>query len=447
LQDEGEGEGEEQGEGEGEEAAAAETQQQQVEKGEVVLSLAHGINGGVCEINVSDCVKFIMQDRAAAIGYFRRSFVYRDHLGAVRQMAEAAVPERVCLQMNARLIFGPLSPECRNLRQALMSGVLPAASNTHRIEAMVRRSKLASAAANRSEASASEVAMEMDNWLGVKEQHRDEKRAQQAAAGQKETRGSASSATITAHLLDAAFKHALGASELRELRKREKSQDSSTQERQKTDLVRMRRRYAEQVMKTHEPGRRAPAAQKSPSAPTLTIQAAGIPGAQKISCRKKDTEGGLDVVKAVAELRYRSVQVLTEGVRPVDLRKTVQNHLEELKDYALHPGYFKYTMPGDTQDAYDRLARVRRMLLPDLKAEAGLLSLAEAGTVSELVSRITERLVGRQTEEGGEEDEPVVPVTEEAGEEDEPVVPVTEEEGESESVARRNPARHGRTGR
>jgi hypothetical protein len=290
--------------------------------------------------------------------------------------------------------------------------------------------------------------MEMDNWLGVKEQHRDEKRAQQAAAGQKETRGSASSASITAHLLDAAFEHALGVSELRELRKREKSQDSSTQERQKTDLVRMRRRYAEQVVKTHEPaGRRAPAAEKSPSAPTLTIQAAGIPGAQKISCRKKDTEGGLDVVKAVAELQFRGVQVLTEGVRLADLRKTVQNHLEELKDYALHPGYFKYTMPGDTQDAYDRLARVRRMLLPDLKAEAGLLSLAEAGTVSELVSRITERLVGRQTEEGGEEDEPVVPVTEEAGEEDEPVVPVTEEEGESESVARRNPARHGRTGR
>ena len=141
---------------------------------------------------------------------------------------------------------------------------------------------------------------------------REQRQKQQEANGKEKTRGSASSAEITAAAVGAALnEHALTEGDLRVLRKRAQEEGTTTDKRQHDYLDRMRASYEQQVQRTRSAdSRRARAQDRPPSTNTLTIEAAGLPGAQKIKLGKKDTEGGLNVRRMkMDELKQKASDV------------------------------------------------------------------------------------------------------------------------------------------
>ena len=347
-----------------------------------MVSSVHG-----CAIDVRACVAYITQDRAGVIAHYERSFVHAEHADAVREMAG----ECVFLQANTGL-----SEACGLLRRAFMLRVLPLMSTTHRVEAAVREAALAAAAANRGEGAASEVVCERNIWLRVKQGVREQRQKQQEANGKEKTRGSASSAEITAAAVGAALnEHALTEGDLRVLRKRAQEEGTTTDKRQHDYLDRMRASYEQQVQRTRSAdSRRARAQDRPPSTHTLTIETAGLPGAQKIKLNKKDTEGGLNVEKAVAELQHRNVPIATlGGLSGPARKKEVQALLSKHCQLTGYPGFFKFSMPVQLQQAHDELAHVRRMKMDELKQKASDVTGDDSGSKTELIARITDAVL------------------------------------------------------
>ena len=160
-------------------------------------------------------------------------------------------------------------------------------------------------------------------------------------------------------------------------------------------LDRIRASYEQQVQRTRSAdSRRAPAQDRPPSTHTLTIEAAGLPGAQKIKLSKKDTEGGLNVEKAIAELQHRNVPTTTlDGLSGSARKKEVQALLIKHCQLTGYPGFFKYSMPVQLQQAYDELAHVRRMKMDKLKQKASDVTGDDSGSKTELIARITDAVL------------------------------------------------------
>ena len=127
---------------------------------------------------------------------------------------------------------------------------------------------------------------------------------------------------------------------------------------------------------------------------TLTIEAAGLPGAQKIKLNKKDTEGGLNVEKAIAELQHRNVPTTTlDGLSGPARKKEVQALLSKHCQLTGYPGFFKFSMPVQLQQAHDELAHVRRMKMEELKRKASDVTGDDSGNKVELIARITDTVI------------------------------------------------------